>query len=395
MTKANTAINNMFNKFSTGNYNGSVLPFDRHDLANTLTLINFISSYPHGRFKPEKEVQHLINDNVRPLSFRELKKKDRIIPDIDPDWCFSYNTRGTLDEYFHKTFGDINNPPVVEFDFVLDDFVVFIPGKMNERDKLNLYVHVHKKDGFLRESDEFTFIFVDIYAFNSDRGCSLLLSYATLNFFYLDFLKYVTGVMDDDSLYKFGYSVDHLDFMTKSIIIPAYDEFGNIKHCHKLDDIVEDIHVVKKDVDIESIQISSISILLYAMAVNYNVQLQLENLSKVRNSQNNMTKYIKSTPLESTDSGHDNNEQTDMESKEPVIQVKKKDGSRVINLRNISLDLKSKESIKRVQTKARKACDYQYSVAGHFRHYRSGKVVYIKSHNRNTDKPFKGKTILI
>ena len=69
---------------------------------------------------------------------------------------------------------------------------------------------------------------------------------------------------------------------------------------------------------------------------------------------------------------------------------------KIINVNKMVIRFNDNKSYKDFQTKVRRKCDYQYSVTGHFRHYKkSGKTIYINPYNKNKDKPFKGKTYII
>lgn len=66
---------------------------------------------------------------------------------------------------------------------------------------------------------------------------------------------------------------------------------------------------------------------------------------------------------------------------------KKPDVKHIITLDNeLKIYTNTNEAVKRF--KHIQKCPYRYSVRGHFRHYKNGKVVWVKSFDKNKDKPF-------
>lgn len=59
-------------------------------------------------------------------------------------------------------------------------------------------------------------------------------------------------------------------------------------------------------------------------------------------------------------------------------------GSTIVNLNKYIHDINS--HVKRLPYRK---CPYSFGVRGHYRHYESGKVIFIKPHRRNVDKPSK------
>ena len=327
-----------------------------------------------------------VRPEYHPLSFREIKQKDRIIPDIDDKLFTNISDIWAYNNYFFETFS-VDPETAMEFDFILDDFVVLLRiGEDTDR-PINMYMHIHKKDGFCTDSDDM--IFMDFYMYDRENGFQPMLNFWVCDFFSIFYLSRIMSPSDEFS-HGYSYNVPFIEMIANEIYIPVVTNDTIVST-----ESLWDVSSFMNNSDLRNAcLLEAISIIMLPLAVNYNVQLQLDVLSKRRNAQTSSDEKINVDNVSSSIPQESDNEELDTDKKPSVVR-KQKDGSRVIDLRNISLQLKSKESVKRVKQKARKACDYQYSVAGHFRHYKSGKVVYIKSHNRNTDKPFKGKTILI
>ena len=67
--------------------------------------------------------------------------------------------------------------------------------------------------------------------------------------------------------------------------------------------------------------------------------------------------------------------------------VKDSDVKHVISLdTDIRIYTTGKDAVKKFRHPQK--CMYRYSVRGHYRHYKNGKVVWIKSYDKNADKPF-------
>lgn len=61
----------------------------------------------------------------------------------------------------------------------------------------------------------------------------------------------------------------------------------------------------------------------------------------------------------------------------------------------ISINAKSSETRKNISNTIRHKCEYAYTVSGHWRHYKNGKKVFIKSYVKNKDKEFKQKQYVL
>ena len=79
--------------------------------------------------------------------------------------------------------------------------------------------------------------------------------------------------------------------------------------------------------------------------------------------------------------------ETDTVSADSAGGNKKPDVKHIITLDNeLKIYTNTNDAVKRF--KHFQKCPYRYSVRGHFRHYKNGKVVWVKSFDKNKDKPF-------
>lgn len=310
-------------------------------------------------------------ESVHHLSFKEIKQRNRIelIDSFDCDRMVKYARD------IFRSYSDLKLP----FSFIFEEFVIRIPNR--HQPGTSWWVHIRNRDP--RENN---LAVIDIYSFEPGHG--------------LGKPDYTTIFVDPEILDIEVISKPYLFDGTDNSRIPETMEF--LQHLYipffinhnswSMSSIESQLQMVEKmrkeykqDIfkyaaeHIGDLLFNANSIALFCIAVNYEIQCQLATRPT-----------IKVTPREGL------KRSSNIGSREQKPDTKTTDNRKVLTIDEMVIKFSDRKSYETFQRRVRRPCEYQYSVTGHFRHYKkTGKTIYIESYNKNKDKPFKGKTIIM
>lgn len=344
-------------------------------------LFKFVSIKGYEKyFAIDKSDSHIEGFDIDPMmKFSEVKKKDRITYDDYSELIELLNQKEMLDKYMDK----------IPFKIFMDEFTVKI-GNIDtgyERHSGSIYISIKRDNFYDRDRNVFFFQF---HTFLKHSG------YATSPFVFLVdidkihwkkifgesddgyFVLNLTSSMEDAvnviCIYD-GKSASMLSLENASIVADEYAKY----HRHPLRTFMAD------DICEHTIQ------LFYALCIIYRASIEMIEEKERREEFRRLQKENSASDIE--EDSKQSESITTAKSRE--YKESSKDGNKVINLKSGIKMVMKRESFKRVKIHFRKKCNYQYSVVGHFRHYKNGKTIYVNPYNRNKDKPFRGKEYLV
>ena len=313
------------------------------------------------------------------IRFTEVKKKDRITFSDYEELIEILNQKMMFDEYMNK----------IPFKVFMDEFVVKIENVNTgyDRQEGSIYVNIKRDRSYSPDRNVFIFQFHNFLKMSG---------FATSPFVFLvdiDLIRWdkiFEESSDDSIVFNLTSSLNDAvkvvcvfseitaamtSLEDASIIARAYADY----HKHPLKTFMVD------DICEHTIQ------LFYALCIIYRASIEMIEEKERRDE---LRRLQKENPTIITEDYDDSTEPSTYKKKE-YKETSTKDGNKVIDLKSGIKMVMKRESYKRVRTHFRKKCNYQYSVVGHFRHYKNGKTVYVNPYNRNKDKPFRGKEYLV
>jgi len=309
-------------------------------------------------------------ESIHHLSFKEIKQRNRIelIDSFNCDRMVKYAKN------IFKSYSDLKLP----FSFIFEEFIIRIPNK--QQSGTSWWVHIRNSD-----PKENNLAVIDIYSFEPGYGLGKA-DYTTIfvdpEILDVEIISkpYLSAGLDDSHIPITMEILQHIyiPFFIDSSIWTMSSIESQLQMIDKMrNEYKQDIFKYAAD-HIGDLLFNVNSIALFCIAINYEIQCQLATRPTIKVSSHNSLKRL-----------------SNLSSREQK-PVTKTDDRKVITIDDMVIKFSDRKSYETFQRRARRPCEYQYSVTGHFRHYKkTGKTIYIESYNKNKDKPFKGKTIIM